>query len=52
VAALDVPPLGAVGLRPAQHAEVAAKAARSSSMRGNPVRLTDDEIGTVLRAAS
>jgi alcohol dehydrogenase class IV len=52
VAALDVPPLGAVGLRPAQHAEVTAKAARSSSMRGNPVRLTDDEIGAVLRAAS
>ncbi|MGY1831216.1 iron-containing alcohol dehydrogenase [Geodermatophilus sp. SYSU D01180] len=52
VAALGVPPLGAVGLRPADHAEVAAKAARSSSMRGNPVVLTDDEIGTVLRAAS
>jgi alcohol dehydrogenase class IV len=52
VAALDVLSLDAVGLRPAQHAEVAAKAARSSSMRGNPVALTDDEIGTVLRAAS
>ncbi|MGY1737234.1 iron-containing alcohol dehydrogenase [Geodermatophilus sp. SYSU D00684] len=52
VAALGVPPLGALGLRPADHAEVAAKAARSSSMRGNPVVLTDDEIGTVLRAAS
>ncbi|MGY1728328.1 iron-containing alcohol dehydrogenase [Geodermatophilus sp. SYSU D01062] len=52
VSALGVPPLGALGLRPADHAEVAAKAARSSSMRGNPVVLTDDEIGTVLRAAS
>ncbi|WP_448639320.1 iron-containing alcohol dehydrogenase [Geodermatophilus sp. URMC 63] len=52
VAALDVPPLGAVGLEPAQHAEVAAKAARSSSMRGNPVRLTDDDLVGVLRAAS
>ncbi len=52
VAALDVPRLGDVGLRPAQHAEVAAKAARSSSMRGNPVPLRDDELVAVLRSAS
>jgi alcohol dehydrogenase class IV len=52
VAALEVPPLGAVGLRPAQHAEVAEKAARSSSMQGNPVRLTADELLAVLAAAS
>ena len=52
VAALDVPPLGAVGLRRAQYAEVAGKAARSSSMQGNPVRLTEEEIVTVLHAAS
>ncbi len=52
VAALDVPPLGAVGLRRAQHAEVAAKAARSSSMQGNPVRLTAEELVTVLHEAS
>ena len=52
VAALDVPPLGAVGLRPAQHAEVAEKAARSSSMQGNPVRLTEEELVAVLHAAS
>jgi alcohol dehydrogenase class IV len=52
VAALDVPPLGAVGLRQAQYAEVAEKAARSSSMQGNPVRLTEEELVTVLHAAS
>ena len=52
VAALDVPPLGAVGLRPAQFAEVAGKAARASSMQGNPVRLTEDELVGVLQAAS
>ena len=52
VAALDVPSLGAVGLRPAHHAEVAEKAARSSSMQGNPVRLTEEELVTVLHAAS
>jgi alcohol dehydrogenase class IV len=52
VAALDVPPLAAVGLRPAQFAEVAEKAARSSSMQGNPVRLTPEELVGVLHAAS
>jgi alcohol dehydrogenase class IV len=52
VAALDVPPLGAVGLRPTQYAEVAEKAARSSSMQGNPVLLTEEELVTVLHAAS
>jgi alcohol dehydrogenase class IV len=51
VAALDVPSLGAVGLRPAQHAEVAEKAARSSSMQGNPVRLGPEELVAVLRSA-
>jgi alcohol dehydrogenase class IV len=52
VAALDVPPLGAVGLHPAQHEEVAEKSARSSSMRGNPVPLGAQELVAVLRAAS
>ena len=51
VAALDVPPLGAVGLQPAQYAEVAEKSARSSSMQGNPVALTGDELVGVLRVA-
>ena len=51
-AALHVPPLGAVGLRPEQHAEVAEKAARSSSMQGNPIALSDDELRQILRAAS
>ncbi len=52
VAALDVLPLGAVGLRPERYAEVAAKAARSSSMQGNPVQLTEDELVGVLHAAA
>jgi len=51
VAALDVPSLGAVGLQPAQYAEVAEKSARSSSMQGNPVALTGDELVGVLRVA-
>jgi hypothetical protein len=41
-----------VGLKPAQHAEVAGKAARSSSMQGNPARLREDELVGVLEAAS
>ena len=51
VEALHVPPLGDVGLAPAQHAEVAEKAARSSSMLGNPVALSGDELVAVLDAA-
>jgi alcohol dehydrogenase class IV len=52
VAALHVPPLGAVGLQPAQYAEVAGKAARSSSMQGNPVRLSVEQLVAVLTKSS
>jgi hypothetical protein len=48
VAALDVLPMAAVGLLSAQYAEVAEKAPRSSSMRGNPVRLSEVEFAAVL----
>jgi alcohol dehydrogenase class IV len=51
VDALHVPGLAGLGLQPGQHDEVAAKAARSSSMQGNPVALTPDELLAVLRAA-
>jgi alcohol dehydrogenase class IV len=49
VAALHVPALDTVGLQPAQYAEVAEKAARSSSMQGNPVPLSEDQLIAVLR---
>ena len=52
VALLDVPRLGAYGLRPERADEVVAKAAKASSMQGNPVRLTDDELHAVLARAS
>jgi alcohol dehydrogenase class IV len=52
IADLQVPPLGTMGLRAARHTEVAEKAARSSSMQGNPVQLSHDELVAVLRAAS
>jgi alcohol dehydrogenase class IV len=49
VAELAVPPLD---LDPALHAEVAEKAARSSSMQGNPVLLTAGELRGVLRTTT
>lgn len=52
VAALDVPALRQVGLQPTEFTEVARNAARSSSMQGNPVRLTEEELAAVLQAAS
>ena len=52
VSALDVPPLGAVGLRTDTYPEVAEKAANASSMKGNPIRLRADELVAVLEAAS
>jgi alcohol dehydrogenase class IV len=52
VGALSIPGLGAIGMQPGHHREVAAKAAQSSSMRGNPVALTQDDLLAVLAAAS
>jgi alcohol dehydrogenase class IV len=51
VAALCVPGLSTYGLRSSDADEVVAKAATSSSMQGNPVELTADELRTALLAA-
>jgi alcohol dehydrogenase class IV len=51
VTLLGVPQLGAFGIRPEQADEIAAKAARSSSMQGNPVSLSDDELRAIVMAA-
>ena len=51
VQALDVPRLGAYGLRPEDVADVVAQARRASSMQGNPVALTESELDEILRAA-
>ena len=48
---LDVPRLGAFGVGPEQADEIAAKAATSSSMQGNPVPLSDDELRAIVLAA-
>jgi alcohol dehydrogenase class IV len=49
---LDVPPLRAFGLRRDDWGQVVAAAARSSSMQGNPVRLTEDDLAEVLAKAA
>lgn len=51
VTLLGVPPLGAFGIGPGQADEIAAKAARSSSMQGNPAPLSDDELRAIVMAA-
>ncbi len=45
---LAVPRLGAFGLQPDQAGDMAAGAARSSSMQGNPVALSHDDLRTIL----
>lgn len=51
VRALGLPGLGAMGLDPAAIGQVAAASAVSSSMKGNPVPLPPEVLGTILRAA-
>ena len=43
--------LGAMGLKESDFDEVIAKSKESSSMKGNPVALTDDELRDMLKAA-
>ena len=52
VGRLGVPTLDAFGLRAGHASEVVAKAARSSSMQGNPVVLDDAELHRILAAAT
>lgn len=48
---IAIPPLSAYGLRRETYGEVAAAAARASSMKGNPVVLREEELVGVLEAA-
>ncbi|WP_159808380.1 iron-containing alcohol dehydrogenase [Cellulomonas citrea] len=52
VAALQVRPLAALGLAPRDHTSVAEAGMRASSMAGNPVRLTRDEVLEILERSS
>jgi alcohol dehydrogenase class IV len=49
---LRIPGLTAFGVQPEQADDIAAKAARSSSMQGNPVRLTDEELRAIVLDAA
>jgi alcohol dehydrogenase class IV len=51
VAMLGIPRLAAFGLGSADAGEIAAKAARSSSMQGNPVALSHDDLRAILLEA-
>jgi alcohol dehydrogenase class IV len=52
LAALAIPGLGAFGLAPDQADDIAAQALRSSSMRGNPVALSQDDLRAILARAA
>ncbi len=48
---LGIPPLGRLGLTPADIPAVAAATQRASSTKGNPIALGDEELAVVLREA-
>lgn len=48
---LNIPPLSSYGVTPAEHDLLVDQAAAASSMKGNPVPLTPDELRGVLAAA-
>ena len=51
VAKLGIPALGSYGIRPRDVAGLTAKASQASSMKGNPVALTPDELAGILSRA-
>jgi alcohol dehydrogenase class IV len=52
VAELGIRPLGAYGLKPADYPAIVEKSARASSMKGNPITLTPDELTAILAGAT
>ena len=51
IARLALPGLAAFGVRPGDAGEIAGGAARSSSMQGNPVALSQDDLRAIVRSA-
>ena len=49
--ALTIPGLSAHGLGPADLGAAVAQSRKASSMRGNPIELTDDELHAILEEA-
>ncbi|NDV27836.1 iron-containing alcohol dehydrogenase [Desulfovibrio sp. JC010] len=50
-AEMKIPGLGEIGVQEKDFKSVAAKAARASSMKGNPIELTEDELLEILEKA-
>jgi alcohol dehydrogenase class IV len=50
-AALDIPSLATFGITAADFPAIIEKSAVSSSMQGNPIKLTTDEMAAILAAA-
>jgi len=48
---LRIPPLGAYGIQPGHVAALVESAAKASSMKGNPIALTTDEMAEILTRA-
>jgi alcohol dehydrogenase class IV len=48
---LEVPPLHAYGVADAEIPDLVAKAAHASSMKGNPIVLTPDELRQIVSAS-
>jgi len=48
---LQVPPLSDYGLKKAQFPEIIEKSMKASSMKGNPITLTHEELGEILERA-
>jgi alcohol dehydrogenase class IV len=48
---LNIPRLAQYGIQPDHFADIIAKAARASSMKGNPIALTEHEMTDILSAA-
>jgi alcohol dehydrogenase class IV len=49
--ALEIPPLSAFGVTPTDFDQIVAKSKVASSMKGNPISLSDQELHQILSAA-
>ncbi|MFT3971844.1 MAG: iron-containing alcohol dehydrogenase [Micropruina sp.] len=52
VRVLGVPTIGQLGVTPEQYPQICAQAAASSSMKGNPIMLSADELEEILRRSA
>jgi alcohol dehydrogenase class IV len=48
---MNVPSLSSIGVGSENFPDIAAKARRASSMKGNPIVLTDEELAEILERA-